>query len=232
MWQKIAARQALPELTAQLPNAVRTDAAAAPATVTTPSAATAYVAPNTGAETRTGADGQGGNNQSLSQTIGSVRNVGQAQAPQAANAPSFAQLLQQAREPILDQVRVQIRTAENRSDIKIQLQPEELGRLEIKMQVGADGKTGVTVTADNKNTLDLLQRDTRGLQQALADAGLKADSGSLSFNLRQGQQEQNQNQAFAQSYRNPLPEEPEAVLAPVIARNYVVNMTDGLDVMV
>ena len=32
--------------------------------------------------------------------------------------------------------------------------------------------------------MDLLQRDARDLERALQDAGLRADSGSLSFNLR------------------------------------------------
>jgi flagellar hook-length control protein FliK len=32
--------------------------------------------------------------------------------------------------------------------------------------------------------MELMQRDARGLERALQDAGLKTDSGSLSFNLR------------------------------------------------
>jgi len=52
--------------------------------------------------------------------------------------------------------------------------------------MGMDGRVSAVVTADNKDTLDLLQRDQRALERALQDAGLKADSGSLSFNLRGG----------------------------------------------
>ena len=37
---------------------------------------------------------------------------------------------------------------------------------------------------ERSETLDLLQRDARSLERALNDAGLKADSGSLEFNLR------------------------------------------------
>jgi flagellar hook-length control protein FliK len=40
------------------------------------------------------------------------------------------------------------------------------------------------VTVDNRDTLELLKSDARGLERALRDAGLKADSGNLSFSLR------------------------------------------------
>src|SRR3546814_824286 len=44
-----------------------------------------------------------------------------------------------------------------------------------------------------RSTLDLLQRDARGLERALQEAGVKTDSGSLSFNLRgQGQNHEQQ----------------------------------------
>ena len=41
------------------------------------------------------------------------------------------------------------------------------------------------VTADNKQTLDLLQKDSKQLQEALQQAGLQTDEDSLSFNLRE-----------------------------------------------
>lgn len=223
--EKSAIKQPVTDLAPQIP-VQRTDSTVFAAVAAAP--ATASVA--TGTNTRAG--DQNGNNQLPPQAIGTVRNANQTQAPAATNAPSFEQLLRQAKTPVMEQVIVNIRTAENKSNIKIQLEPEELGKLEIKMHVAADGKTGVSITAENKNTLDLLQRDSRGLERALADAGLRADSGSLSFNLRGGQQENNANQSFAQSYRNPMEEEPEQVLAPVVSRSYLVNMTDGLDLTV
>ena len=42
------------------------------------------------------------------------------------------------------------------------------------------------VNADRPETLEALQRDARGLERALQDAGLRTDSNSLSFNLRGG----------------------------------------------
>jgi flagellar hook-length control protein FliK len=67
----------------------------------------------------------------------------------------------------------------------IQLDPADLGRVDIKMEVGHDGHVLATIAADRPQTLDMLQRDAAGLQRALQDAGLNADGQSLSFSLRQ-----------------------------------------------
>ncbi|MBT5809106.1 MAG: hypothetical protein HOI19_01960 [Rhodospirillaceae bacterium] len=87
--------------------------------------------------------------------------------------------------PMTDQIAVQIRKAVDQGvdKIRIQLRPAELGRVEIKLDIGADGRVAASVSAERPETIELLQRDVRGLQQALQDAGLRADSGSLSFNL-------------------------------------------------
>jgi flagellar hook-length control protein FliK len=67
----------------------------------------------------------------------------------------------------------------------VRLNPPELGRVDIKLEVAHDGRAIAVVSADRQETLDLLQRDARGLERALQEAGLKADSGSLNFSLRQ-----------------------------------------------
>jgi len=67
---------------------------------------------------------------------------------------------------------------------QIRLDPPELGRIDVKMEVGQDGRVQTTLAADRPETLDLLQRDAKLLQRALDDAGLKSDNGSLNFSLR------------------------------------------------
>lgn len=92
-----------------------------------------------------------------------------------------------------EQVKVHIQNAlaDGTRRMEIQLKPHELGRVDVRIDTDADGKSHVTVTADKRDTLEMLQRDARSLERALADAGLKADSNSLSFNLRgdEGQQQ-------------------------------------------
>jgi hypothetical protein len=68
--------------------------------------------------------------------------------------------------------------------IEIQLRPASLGAVDVQLNVAHDGRVTAVIAADRADTLDLLRRDASGLEQALRDAGLQADSGSLSFNLR------------------------------------------------
>ena len=73
------------------------------------------------------------------------------------------------------------------SRFNVQLQPAELGRVEVKMEISRDGAVRAMVIADRQETVDQLQRDSRALERALQDAGLKADSQNLNFSLRGGQ---------------------------------------------
>jgi flagellar hook-length control protein FliK len=88
------------------------------------------------------------------------------------------------------QVSVQISKAVGAGNdkITIQLDPADLGRVDVKLEISHDGKVMARVTADRAETLDMLQRDQRGLERALQQAGLQTDSNSLNFNLRQGGQ--------------------------------------------
>jgi flagellar hook-length control protein FliK len=87
---------------------------------------------------------------------------------------------------IVDQISVNITKAvkADMDKIEIRLRPESLGRVEVSLEVARDGRVVAAVTADSRDTLELLRADARGLERALQDAGLKADSGSLSFSLR------------------------------------------------
>jgi len=87
---------------------------------------------------------------------------------------------------ITNQVAVQIQKAvgDGNDRISIQLKPAELGKVEVRLDVASDGRVSAVITAHRADTLDLLQRDARILQNALQDAGLQADSNSLSFELK------------------------------------------------
>lgn len=65
----------------------------------------------------------------------------------------------------------------------IQLRPADLGRIDVKLNFH-DGSVSGTIIADSQTTLDLLVKDQRALERALQDSGLRTDSGSLSFQLR------------------------------------------------
>ncbi len=86
---------------------------------------------------------------------------------------------------------VNVSKKDNVLDIK--LEPEQLGKVQIKLDF-TDGKANVVVSADKQQTLDLLQKDTKSIEKILNDNGMKADSGSLSFNLNGQGKGQQQNQ--------------------------------------
>jgi flagellar hook-length control protein FliK len=68
--------------------------------------------------------------------------------------------------------------------ISIKLRPAALGHIEVQLELSHDGRITAVVTAEKSETLDLLQRDVRGLERALQEAGLRTNSDSLNFNLR------------------------------------------------
>ncbi len=85
-----------------------------------------------------------------------------------------------------EQVAVQIHKAANAGQdrVNIRLYPADLGRVDVKLEWADDGALRAVISAERSETLDLLQRDSRALDRALQEAGLKTDSGSLSFDLR------------------------------------------------
>ena len=103
--------------------------------------------------------------------------------------------------PAYEQVAVTLKqAAQSGTDrIQIQLKPASLGAIEVRLDVTHDGKISAVISADRSDTLNMLKQDSSGLEQALRDAGLQADSGSLSFNLRGDGQSFAQNSANTQS---------------------------------
>ena len=89
-------------------------------------------------------------------------------------------------QPVVDQLAVHIvkAAAQGMDKISIKLRPAALGHIEIQLELSHDGRITAVVTAEKSETLELLQRDARGLERALQEAGLRTNSDSLNFNLR------------------------------------------------
>ena len=71
------------------------------------------------------------------------------------------------------------------SRFQIRLDPAELGRIDVRLDVDKSGTISARMTVERPETLDLLQRDQRSLQQALQQAGLDSSKTNLEFSLRQ-----------------------------------------------
>ncbi|MEK9724002.1 MAG: flagellar hook-length control protein FliK [Rhodospirillaceae bacterium] len=116
-----------------------------------------------------------------------------ANGPQQTHQTQHAQQAAQTARPhqplqssVAEQVSVRITKAlaDGQDRITIRLNPAELGRVEVKMELTHDGRTTAVVTADNRETLDLLRRDSSDLQKALEEGGLQLSDSDLTFNLR------------------------------------------------
>ena len=69
------------------------------------------------------------------------------------------------------------------------LEPEELGRVEVRVERGAEGEAAtVRVVAERPETLALLQRDARQLDRALQGAGIALAEGAMRFSLASHEQ--------------------------------------------
>ena len=67
----------------------------------------------------------------------------------------------------------------------LQLEPAELGRLDIKLKFDKDGGIKAHLSVDRPETLALLQKDAHHLEKVLQQSGLDLDKNALSFDLRQ-----------------------------------------------
>jgi flagellar hook-length control protein FliK len=74
------------------------------------------------------------------------------------------------------------------TNFELRLDPADLGRVEIRMEVTRDNRVTAVITADNPQALTELARNARELEQQLQSAGLQLSDNGLSFDLRQGAQ--------------------------------------------
>jgi flagellar hook-length control protein FliK len=132
-------------------------------------------------------------------------------------------------------VEVTARISSGKNQFDIRLDPEELGRIHVRVNVDRDGNITTHMVADRPETLDLLRRDTQGLERALQDAGLKTSDNSLQFSLRDQSGNQQQDRQDGQASRLPADDESATTLTTtVIARDYgrFGPRPSGLDIRV
>ena len=112
----------------------------------------------------------------------------------------------------------------------IRLDPPEMGRIDIRMEVRRDGHVMAHMTVEKPETLDLLQRDARALQQALNNAGLDADENSLNFSLQDQNADEDRRNAAGGDGDSGGVDEAEAATAPIYNVNLSAN--GGIDIRV
>jgi hypothetical protein len=81
-------------------------------------------------------------------------------------------------------IAVAARAAAGSTRFDIRLDPPELGRIEVQLILDREGSIRSRMVVEKQETLDLLQRDQRNLERALAQAGLDTKEGGIEFSLR------------------------------------------------
>jgi flagellar hook-length control protein FliK len=118
---------------------------------------------------------------------------------------------------------------------EIRLDPPELGRVDVRIEVDTDGKVHSRLMVEKSETLDLLKADQRALERALQDAGFKSDQNTLSFSLKddRGGQQKFAEQRFLRQMPTPAePAEEPARLVADIAYRAPLRGPGGIDMRI
>jgi flagellar hook-length control protein FliK len=118
--------------------------------------------------------------------------------------PTLVRAATTSHTPASSQVSVKIAHAvqTGANKIEIQLDPANLGKVHVQIDVNHDGKATVIVLAEKNETLDMLKSDSRALEQALKNAGLSTDAGGLEFGLKDQSDQQFANERNKQNGAN------------------------------
>ncbi len=116
----------------------------------------------------------------------SVTNGGDATAAKTQAATASRAAPQPHAQTVAQRIGVTIaRVAETGADrMTLRLNPSSMGRIDVQLDMASDGKLTAVLSVEKPETLDQLQRSARDLEQALRDAGVSTDSGSLNFGLK------------------------------------------------
>jgi chemotaxis protein MotD len=122
-----------------------------------------------------------------------------------------------------------------KSRFEIRLDPADLGRIDVRIDVDRHGQVTSHLTVERPETLSMLRQDANQLQRALDNAGLSTGNAGLQFSLRdQSSQGQNDgNQSNPNAHRIVVSEE-DSVPAIAAGRNYgrMLGASGGVDIRI
>jgi hypothetical protein len=159
----------------------------------------------------------------------------------AFNRVTGAQPEQQATESssTLNQVPLEIglKVLSGSKRFDIRLDPPELGRIEVRLDLSKNGEVNAELTVDRVETLSLLQRDARTLERAFEQIGLKAGEGSINLTLRDPNADSQRDSSRQEQERSTHPHrvneqslEQESLNQPM--KRYVWRSANGVDMHV
>jgi flagellar hook-length control protein FliK len=105
----------------------------------------------------------------------------------------------------------------------IRLDPAELGRIDVSLEISDKGEVSAKLVVDRVETLHMLQRDARTLERAFEQAGLKPSEGGIDLSLRDpgdqqaGARQQRQDEETPRGHRAWVQASDDSALIPEAA---------------
>jgi flagellar hook-length control protein FliK len=122
-----------------------------------------------------------------------------------------------------------------KSSFEIRLDPAELGRIDVRIDVDRNGQMTSHLTVEKPETLSMLQQDAPQLQRALDDAGFKTGDGGLQFSLRdQSSSGQNSGNDTGRNAQRLVISDEDTIPAVTAGRTYgrMLGSSSGVDISV
>jgi flagellar hook-length control protein FliK len=122
-----------------------------------------------------------------------------------------------------------------KSRFEIRLDPADLGRIDVRVDVDRNGQMTSHLTVEKPETLSMLRQDAPQLQRALDDAGFKTGDSGLQFSLRdQSSSGQNSGQDTPRNAQRLVITDEDTIPAAVAGRSYgrMLGSSSGVDIRV
>ena len=122
-----------------------------------------------------------------------------------------------------------------KSRFEIRLDPADLGRIDVRIDVDRNGQVTSHLTVERPETLSMLRQDANQLQRALDNAGLSTGNSGLQFSLRdQSSQGQNDDSRSNPNAHRLIVSEEDTIPAAVAGRSYgrMLGSSSGVDIRV
>jgi len=122
-----------------------------------------------------------------------------------------------------------------KSSFEIRLDPADLGRIDVRIDVDRNGQVTSHLTVEKPETLSMLRQDAPQLQRQLDDAGFKTGDNGLQFSLRdQSSSGQNSGNQTGRNAQHLVISEDDTIPAAVAGRSYgrMLGSSSGVDISV
>src|SRR6185312_6456832 len=121
-----------------------------------------------------------------------------------------------------------------KSSFEIRLDPAELGRIDVRIDVDRNGQMTSHLTVEKPETLSMLQQDAPQLQRALDNAGFRTGDGGLQFSLRDQSSGGNGGNTAVPNAQRLIITDDDAIPAAVAGRTYgrMPGSGSGVDIRV